>query len=107
MENRTQNMQLHDTVSEEQVVAFGVPRGSVLGPLMFISYTTPLYDIARRHGISIHLYADDIQLYISSSPLPKEDTHSAMMRLQACVVAIQNWMIVNKLKLNADKTDTI
>ena len=30
-----------------------------------------------------------------------------MMRLQACVVAIQNWMFVNKLKLNADKTDAI
>ena len=107
MENRTQNMQFHDTVSEEQAVVFGVLQGSVLGPLMFVSYTAPLCDIARRHGISIHLYADDIQLYISFSPLSKEDTNSAMMRLPACIVAIQNWMIVNKLKLSADKTDTI
>ena len=74
---------------------------------MFISYTAPLCDIARRHGISIHVYADDTQLYISFSPLSNEDTHSAMMRLQACVVAMQNWVIVNKLKLNADKTDAI
>ena len=59
MENRTQNIQVHDTVSEEQTVAFGDPQGSVLGPLMFISYTAPLCNIARRHGISIHLYADD------------------------------------------------
>ena len=103
MENRSQNIQVRDTISEEQAVVFG----SALGPLMFISYTAPLCDIARRHGISIHLYTDDTQLYISFSPLSNEDRHSAMMRLQACVVVIQNWMIANKLKLTADKTDAI
>ena len=63
MENRTQNIQVHDTISEEQAVAFGVPQGSVLGPL-FISYTAPVCGIACCHGISINLYADDTQQYI-------------------------------------------
>ena len=107
MENRAQNRQVHGRISEEQAVTFGVPQGSVLGPLLFISYTAPLCDIARRKRISIHSCADDTQLYISFSPLSNQDTISEMTRLQACVVDIQNWMIVNTLRLYADNTDAI
>ena len=56
MENRTKNIQMHDTISEEQAVAFGVPQGSVLGPLLFISYTAPLCDIARRSPRNLHSF---------------------------------------------------
>ena len=102
--NRSQNIQVHGRTSAERPVAVGIPQGSVLGPLTFISYTTPLGDVAHRHETNIHLYADDTQLYIAFSPLSEEDTTQTVKRTQACVVEIQEWMLMNKLKLNADKT---
>ena len=72
---------------------FGVPQGSVLGPLLFVIYILPLSDIVCGHGVTLHSYEDDTQLYIAFDHKDPSSTNKAVETLETCVDDIRTWMI--------------
>ena len=70
-------------------------------------YTSPLSDIACKHELSFHFYADDTQLYVTFETSSLNDMGLSKCRLEACVREIDTWMLLNRLKLNKDKTELL
>ena len=101
---RIQQILIDGELSEIWELLFGVPQGSVLGPLLFILYSAPLGKILRAHKIAYHLYADDTQVYLS---FDVSDSENAVLALENCVSDIRKWMAENFLSLNDSKTELI
>ena len=83
---------------------YGVPQGSVLGPVLFLLYTADLLKLVKECGLLIHMYADDDQLYGSCRP---EDVDKLATLLLSCVGRISEWMRSNRLQFNAAKTEVM
>ena len=103
----TQTVQIKKSTSELHDLKYGVPQGSVLGPILFTIYTTPLGQLIRRQGLTFHLYADDTQLYLALKPSKPSSIVNNTSRLEKCVDDIRAWMKLNLLKLNDDKTELL
>ena len=87
------------------LLIYGVPQGTVLGPLLFVLYIHDITSVGVKYGVSIDLYADDSQWYFSFSPL--HERSGAIENVQNCISDLKCWMEENWLKINFDKTDVI
>ena len=104
LSSRSQFVRIDDSTSKSYDLLCGVPQGSILGPLLYSLYTAPLADIARRHNLDFHFYADDSQLYVVFDPSCAWDTETAKCKIEACVLEMYSWLLSNRLMLSKDKT---
>ena len=104
LQDRSQSVRYNGTISSSTHAFCGVPQGSVLGPLLFISYTSDLIPIVKSHGLNIHVFADDVMIYGSCTP---SSVKLLSDKLSTCLDSIISWLNSNRLQLNASKTQFI
>lgn len=94
---RSQRVQYGQDLSSSLHLDFGVPQGSLLGPLFFVIYINDLPLCIKNSSIS--MYADDTVIYFTGG-----DISTIKGALQEDLNCVEQWMTENQLVLNQSKT---
>ena len=97
LENRKQYVTYNGEISDMQIIKCGVQQGSILGPLSFLIYINDLANVCK-YTMPI-FFADDSNLFLNG-----RDPADIEAKLNNELAQIAEWLKVNKLALNIDKT---
>ena len=100
LSNRQQFVSINGFKSRHQGMEYGVPQGSVLGPLLFLVYINDLHKAVKYS--TVHHFADDTNLLVTNKNL-----EIVQKRLNHDLKHLSNWLRANKISLNASKTELI
>ena len=101
---RSQQVSFMGGLSSIGLITTGVSQDSILGPLLFLLYSADVPLVAYQHGLGIHCYADDGQIYV----FDKAAAAVGMInKFASCIKEIDRWMPSNRLKLNSEKIQFI
>jgi hypothetical protein len=98
--NRYQYVSMSEFNSTSLPTTYGIPQGSILGPLLFLIYINDLHNaVTDTEPI---LFADDNTLAYASNTL-----QSLFSTINRSLVELNSWLVANKLTINTSKTNYI
>ena len=102
LENRMQYVSVNGAISSLKPISHGVPQGSTLGPLLFLIF---INDFPKCSDIfKFTLFADDSTLTCRFNHC---NLSSLKNELENHLVPVYEWLLSNRLKVNADKSNFI
>ena len=107
LSGRTQFVKIGTERSSNRNLLCGVPQGSVLGPILYSMYTSPLTDIMSKHNMNHHFYADDNQIYLSFKTSAAGEPTTANCALSHAFTMLTIGCHPINLMVNHDKTELL
>lgn len=106
LRDRRFKVSVGEEFSKEVLFNFSVPQGSVIGPRLFCVYSSTLESVVPN-DTSMSAFADDHTLYKNFDPKNVGDEECVMGELEKVLSDVQDWMSLNRLKMNASKSEFV